>query len=492
MKLSILVLVVSLSLAGCRNTSPANSGGAGAAGMAGTTAAAAGIAALATAGDRSVEPSAGAGPRAGTGAVNAGTSAAGSGGGGGGANASAGSSGSAGDHDTGGTGDTSGTSGSGGGQPGCGANLLPVPEDPKLRGPWTVGVRTVTIGRLTAEVFYPAEPGSTDGMPEATYDIRDWLPPEEKAKVPDANSPAVKPIGGNLFRDAPIDAKHGPYPVVVMIHGTSSFRIASGSTNTHWASRGFVVIAADYPGLGLRDQLSTTLECGYPATGEQDIAADVQAQIAAMTDATGMLAFLAGRVDMSRLGISGHSQGACMAAVLSDLPNVQIILPMTGSTNASPSGSLKSIMWIAGMDDTVIGYDQPLIGNVVCPGNPGPAISNVAAYNDSPGAPTIKRLVGITGGGHLVPSDLCQKNAQGRNAIEEAQQDGVCGISSAVIIGLPALFDCGTIEMEKGIEAVNYASTAALEETLHCKNRDAQFTNLRTNLPQVGDFQHTP
>jgi hypothetical protein len=89
----------------------------------------------------------------------------------------------------------------------------------------------------------------------------------------------------------------------------------------------------------------------------------------------------------------------------------------------------------------------------------------------------------------LVPTDLCQTNAQGKNAIQEAQADGVCGINSAVIIGLPALFDCGTIPMQTGINDVTYASTAALEETLMCRDRTSQFANLRTRLPTVGDFQ---
>jgi hypothetical protein len=70
--------------------------------------------------------------------------------------------------------------------------------------------------------------------------------------------------------------------------------------------------------------------------------------------------------------------------------------------------------------------------------------------------------------------------------------DGVCGIDNAVVIGLPALFDRGTIDMVTGLWAVNYATTAALEETLHCKDRSAQFSALRTNVPSVGDFQHEP
>ena len=376
-------------------------------------------------------------------------------------------------------------------------SILPLPEDTSARGPWDVGVRTVQIGRLTAEVLYPAAPGSTAGVPEASYDVRDWIPEDQRKKVPDANSPAVKPIGGRLFRNVPIDAEHGPYPAVVSIHGTASFRIASGSIGTTWASRGFVVVAADYPGLGLRDQLCATLDCQLNSrscgtTGTQDIPGDVRAQIAALTTPAGQLAFLAGRVDATRIGVTGHSQGACVAAGLSTLPNVKVVIPMTGSLNVAPSSSLQSLMFIAGMNDTVIGYNSALIGNVVCPAASGqwPASSNVGAFEASPGPPAVtKRLVGISGGGHLVPTDLCQKNAQGRNAIQEAMADGVCGISSAVIIGLPALFDCGTIDMPTGVRDVTYASTAALEETLLCRDRSPQFASMRVRLPTIGEFR---
>jgi dienelactone hydrolase len=371
---------------------------------------------------------------------------------------------------------------------GCAAmTSLPVPEDPTVRGPWPVGVRTVSIGRLAVEVIYPGAPGSETGTPEATYDVRAWLPERERSKVPDANSPAVKPIGGRLFRDLPIDAEHGPYPVVFFVHGTASFRIASASTMTHWASRGFVVVAADYPGMFLADMLASTLECLLPTTGLQDVPGDINTQIQALSAPSGSLAFLAGRVDMTRVGLSGHSQGACITATLSTLANVRIVLPMAGSAPVAPSSSLRALMYIGGIDDKVIGYNAPLIGNVVCPLF---STSDTAAYQASPGPPAVtKRLAGIAGGGHLVMTDLCQTNALGRNAIQEAQADGVCGINSAVIIGLPALFDCGTIDMASGINAVNYATTAALEEALMCKDRSAQFANIKTSIPSITDFQ---
>ena len=56
-----------------------------------------------------------------------------------------------------------------GGSVGCAAmTTLPVPDDPSVRGPWVVGVRTVTMGRLTVEILYPAEPGSEQGKAETT------------------------------------------------------------------------------------------------------------------------------------------------------------------------------------------------------------------------------------------------------------------------------------------------------------------------------------
>jgi hypothetical protein len=214
----------------------------------------------------------------------------------------------------------------------------------------------------------------------------------------------------------------------------------------------------------------------------------VNTQFTALKNPTGSLAFLNGHIDMNRVGISGHSQGGCITASIATDPNVQIVIPMSASNPVVTSSSLKSLMFIGGINDTVIGYNSSLVGNWVCP--PG-STSDTGAYNASPVGVT-KRLVGITGGGHLVPTDLCQTNAQGRNAIQEAQQDGVCGVNNAVLIGLPALFDCGTVSMADGIRAVNYASTAALEETLQCKDMTSQFSQIQTNVPQIGDWHHAP
>jgi hypothetical protein len=386
--------------------------------------------------------------------------------------------------------------GGGGTSVGCsGTTLLSIPTDPSVRGPWVVGVRTVTVGRLTAEIFYPAEPGSEQGKPEVTYDIRAWLPKNAVQNIAgytpiaDSESPAVQPIGGKLFRDVPIDASHGPYPAVIFMHGTASFRIASGSTITQWASRGFVVVGADYPGLMLADQLCTA-GCGCTA-GTANYASDIQGQITALTTPSGDLAFLGNHVDMSRIALSGHSVGGCTVSGLAADSNVQLIMPLSSDATTPTSSTLKSILYFSGMSDTVFTYATGLggVGDLVCPGAAGTVTT---AYTNSAGPPAVKkRLVGVTGGGHLVPTDLCQKNADNNNAIQVLHNHHYCGVDAVAVVGLPALFDCGAagFDWQAGVKDLNYASTAALEETLMCQDRTAQFASLKTNLPTVGDFK---
>jgi hypothetical protein len=102
-------------------------------------------------------------------------------------------------------------------------------------------------------------------------------------------------------------------------------------------------------------------------------------------------------------------------------------------------------------------------------------------------------VIGITGGNHLDVTDLCyQTNDQGKTGIQVANQYNVCGPSTGLSI-LNALAQCGNVTPPvAGPEIVAYATTAALEETLHCTNRDAAFSALKTKYPQVSDFQHTP
>ena len=46
-------------------------------------------------------------------------------------------------------------------------------------------------GDLTAEVWYPAHPGSVGDTDAIIYDIRDQLAPEEGVKIPDEDNPGI-------------------------------------------------------------------------------------------------------------------------------------------------------------------------------------------------------------------------------------------------------------------------------------------------------------
>lgn len=358
--------------------------------------------------------------------------------------------------------------------PGCaGAKLLQVPDDPSLPGPWPVGVKTLTLtfsgGSTPVEVWYPAVRGSDAGQTKVTYDVTKWLPAGQASKIP----ASANRLGTcNCYRDLPLDTAHGPYPAVIFIHGTGSFRVASTSTMTQWASRGFVAVAADHPGLDLADSLAAFSFGACAGSGiAQNLSRDVDAEIASLTNKTGDFAFFGSSVDMARIGIGGHSQGASNAAMFATKPNVQIDMPLAdlGGTVIPAAPALKSVLIVAGMSDSVVAYS-----------------SDQSAYS---GSPAPKRLVGITGGDHLDVTDLCwQTNSSGKTGIQVALQYGVCGAQI-----LAALAKCGTLTPPQvGPDITNYVTTAALEETLHCADRSAAFSDLKAKYPQVGDFQHTP
>ena len=137
------------------------------------------------------------------------------------------------------------------------------------------------------------------------------------------------------------------------------------------------------------------------------------------------------------------------------------------------------------MSDAVFNYKTGSgLGNLVCPGATG---SSTDAYNTS--MATTKRLVGVTNGGHLTPTDLCQTNADGNNAIQVLYNHHCCGVDSVAVVGLPALFDCGAngFDWKVGVKDTAYVTTAAFEETLTCQDRKAAFTNIKMVQPTVGE-----
>jgi hypothetical protein len=355
------------------------------------------------------------------------------------------------------------------GQPatGCdGTALLANPDDPSAAGPWPVGVRTTTIGRLTVEVWYPAAAGPAGQA--RRYDIREHLPASQRTKVPDADNPWQD---CDCYPDLEVDAAHGPYPVILFVHGTASFRTQSLTHATHWASRGFVVLAADHPGLMLGDLLSNPFTCpGDTPSGDQDLAGDVDAVLAAVRGAAGPLAFLAGRIDAGRIALVGHSAGGGAVAGLSDREGVQLVLPFSSGMAVQAAAGLQATMFVSGMNDAVADFESVRSG-----------------YQ---GSPAPRHLVGIADAGHLVVTDLCAlQNASGENMLEVAQRHQVCGTQLA-----GGLFDCEDfyIDGPTGWAIVNYATSAVLETTLQCTDRSDALAQLADRFVQVGEYRSDP
>jgi hypothetical protein len=355
--------------------------------------------------------------------------------------------------------------GGGGGAPstvGCeGSSLLALPDDTSEPGPWLVGARTVDVGGLRVEVFYPAAPlGPNDAAPQAKrYDLRDYLPPSEAAKVSDELAPYQS---CDCADGLPLDEAHGPYPVIVFVHGTASFRTQSLEQVTHWASRGFVVLAADHPNLYMRDFLGSL--CGEDPP-PRDLAGDIAKLVAAIEGPSGDLAFLAGRIDATRVGMAGHSAGGAAVSMQGDA--ARVLVPMAAG-GASAGAKLERTLVLGAEEDKVVPYSQTIDG-----------------YEATPPP---RRLVSLTPTGHLAFASLCEiRNDAGDDIVTVALDVGICGANLA-----GALFDCGPGYMaaERSALIVNDASTAAFEEILHCApGRAAWLDGIADRYPEVGEYR---
>lgn len=339
-------------------------------------------------------------------------------------------------------------------------SLRPLPAAPEHAGPWPVGARTASVGGLTVEVYYPAVPGSETSTTPVRYDLRQALPLSERAKVSDADNPWQS---CDCYRDLPLDEGFGPYPVVLFAHGTAGFRTQSLEQLVHWASRGFVVLSADHPGLWLQDLLA--LACGQPLVSS-DVPGDLRRVLAALAAPSDDLSFLAGHIDLRQLGMAGHSAGGGHVRGFSD--EAKVIIPLA-SGGTLPGSRLSSSLIMAGTADRVVSYAQTR-----------------SAYDASPRP---RRFVGLDDAGHLAFSSLCSiRNSESENIVEVGLRSGVCGLGLA-----GALFDCASSYLPDpiGWRAINAATAWVLERELHCSSSTVTFSDLGARHPSIVDLDES-
>ncbi|MDA8139985.1 MAG: hypothetical protein M0036_15160 [Desulfobacteraceae bacterium] len=343
------------------------------------------------------------------------------------------------------------TSSSSSGSTACGTTKLrSIPVDTSVRGPWPVGSRTVTISGLKTEVWYPAVPGSEAGKSKDWIDTRQYMPDSN----PDPNNPIFQI---NSYKGLPLDTAYGPYPVIVYVHGTGSFRTASHGLFTHWASRGFVVLCADNPGINMGDIMSGG--CGALMSADQK--GDTQKILTAVRAQSGDLSFLSGRLATDRIGLGGHSAGGAAIGSLGGERGVQVIIPM--ASGGVQSGTyVKSALVMGGLKDNTA----------------TPAIVR-SGYNSTPTS-LKKRLVMIPNSGHMAFTSVCPivlYTDEDLGALSTVANDG-----------------CGSQYMDpaQSTQIVNFASTAVYEETLTCSSTAAsQISTISSKFSGV-EYQYNP
>jgi dienelactone hydrolase len=337
--------------------------------------------------------------------------------------------------------------------PACGdARLLPAPVDLARRGPWPVGVRTISVDGLVVEVWYPAALGSDRGRAHERYDLRRSLPATEAAKIPDADNVWLP---CECVRDLPVDVAHGPYPAVVFLHGAASFRAQSTFLATHWASRGFIVVAPDLPGIGLAALLGEAQGLPLAAPGQLVDA------IAHPPGDSDPFAFIRPRLG-AQLAVVGHSLGSLLAGTLVDRPEIEVRIAMAGFFALDGHGSTL-----------ILGGDHDAIAP---PGEVRARLADAAA-------PT--RMMVVRNAGHLAFTDLCPLGAE---------RGGVLAIARAHGVAIPELLatlatdGCRTSDapFATTAPAIRAVTAGVLEETLRC---DPTARRALSALPQTYDVE---
>ena len=200
---------------------------------------------------------------------------------------------------------------------------------------------------IPVRVWYPAVTPSVD-------QARD----DDIASVPDPTP---------MF-EAPPAAGSGPYPLIVFAHGLGATAAGYGDLMSRWAGAGYVVVAPTFP-------LSSADAPGSPDAGDVanqpgDVSIVITETLARSSSGSG--GALAGMVDASRIGVSGHSNGGIttVGLIASECcrdPRIDAAIVFAGSEGLLPGGDVVwgedesvPVMVVHGEDDVILPIEEGL------------------------------------------------------------------------------------------------------------------------------------
>ncbi|MEZ5238144.1 MAG: hypothetical protein R2716_04120 [Microthrixaceae bacterium] len=210
----------------------------------------------------------------------------------------------------------------------------------------------MSLGDRDMEIWYPASPEDTEGMPRDVYYVRDFV----AGWVDDLLDPSVDPpYETDAVRAVPASGD-GPFPLVLFSHGFAGFRLTSTALTTHLASWGFVVIAPDY----LERGLASVLGDPVPGSRSDTVVADeaIEAARAANVEPGNLLE---GVIDGTTVFPIGHSAGGGTSLRLLTRDDVPAAIPMASGIselsliqgNAPRLPADKAVTWIAARRDGI-------------------------------------------------------------------------------------------------------------------------------------------
>jgi predicted dienelactone hydrolase len=172
-------------------------------------------------------------------------------------------------------------------------------------GPFAVGYRRLEApapaggAPLVVKAWHPAQ-NAARADETITYDVA------LKFQGWEALSPAV--AHGHALAGAPVDGSGGPYPIVLFSHGFALAPEWYATLVERYASHGFVVLAPEHGESDWFAAANATFDRPRDVARTLDLAAALAAPASALAGGE-----LAGRLDLSRVAVVGHSYGGYTA-----------------------------------------------------------------------------------------------------------------------------------------------------------------------------------
>jgi predicted dienelactone hydrolase len=263
--------------------------------------------------------------------------------------------------------------------------LLPIPEPYAISGPYQVGTRVFPLvdetrnelygqnpeakREIMVQVWYPASPTAENEQGTWMPDIQYAGPAlAEYIELPRFMLNHLEYARGNSFVDAPVSADGADFPVLIFSHGWSGFREQNFYQVEELASHGYVVAAIShtygailtvFPDGRQMAKNEAALPDGVTEeeyalasnllvrqwAGDIGFVLDELAQLDQSADWP-----LAGRLDMSKVGVFGHSTGGGAAAEFCGV-------------DARCGAALMMDLWVEPVSDAVVeaGLSQPFM-----------------------------------------------------------------------------------------------------------------------------------